>query len=68
MAMYDDETKDQYKEIEFSCKNCDRHILFLIVPKNQPVLGEPFCNLKCIEDYVEKQKKIKENMTEHTLK
>lgn len=67
MAMYDDEAKDQYRRVEISCKNCDRFIVFLIVPKNQPVIGKPFCNLKCIDEYETKQKKIKENLTEKTL-
>lgn len=68
MAMYDDETKDQYIQVEISCKNCDKHITFYLIPKSTQIIGTQLCTLKCIADYAEKQKKIKENITKQTLK
>lgn len=59
MALYDEDKTTEYKRVEVSCKNCDKHIVFFKIPKNEPVVGESFCTLKCISDYAEKEKALK---------
>lgn len=59
MALYDEDKKLEYRTVELSCKNCDKHLLFLKVPKDVPIIGIEFCTLKCISDYAEKEKALK---------
>ena len=66
MAMVDDHT--EYEKITVCCKNCDNYIAFFFKPKGQPLIGNWYCNLKCISDHETKQRKAKENLTEQTLK
>lgn len=67
--MYEDDSDNdkKYKRVETSCKNCSRFFGFVMRPVNEVFLGEFFCNLKCIDEYETKQRKIKEGITEKTL-
>ncbi len=66
MAMYDESPNS--KRVEISCKNCDKFITFLFIPKSATIIGTPICTIKCEVEYFEKQNKNKENLTEQTLK
>ena len=67
--MYEDENDhiEKYKKVETNCKNCDKFFGFLMRPVNEIFIGDFFCNLKCIDEFEKKQRKIKEGITEQTL-
>ncbi len=65
MTMYED--SHEHKQITVECKFCDKFIAFMQVPKQEPIVGDFYCNLKCINDHEKKMKKEKENITEKTL-
>lgn len=65
MAMYENSKSTR---IAVSCANCNKHIIFYLMGNPNPILGVPLCTLKCESDYLEKQKKNKESLTEQTLK
>jgi len=55
MTMYDESHEN--KRIIVSCRNCDRHISFIMIPKAEVLVGVFFCNLKCIDEYETKKAK-----------
>ncbi len=65
MTMIEDNAEYEKKTVQ--CKNCENFISFYFKPKGQPLIGNWFCNLLCIDRYEKKQKKLKENLTEKTL-
>jgi len=65
MTMYDDSHDN--KQITVECKFCGNFILYMQVPKQEPIVGDFFCNLKCINDQEKKMKKGKENINKKTL-
>lgn len=65
MAMVDDST--EHEKVTVKCKNCERFISFFFKPKGQPLIGNWFCNLICIDKYETRQRKIKEGITKKTL-
>lgn len=63
--MIDDDV--EYEKVTVQCKNCERFISFYFKPKGQPLIGNWFCNLLCIDKFENKQRKIKEGITEQML-
>ena len=61
MAMYEDSPNS--KRFEISCKNCNKFITFLFIPKSATIIGTPICTIKCEVEYFEKLKKDKESLT-----
>lgn len=70
MAMYEDNENKitNTKRVEISCKNCGKFIIYYLMPKSAQIIGIPICTIKCELEYNDKQNKIKEGITEHTLK
>jgi len=64
MTMYDDDHKS--KQITVECKNCGRFITFMVIPQAEPMVVDFYCNLKCIDEYKNRQR-TKEQITEKTL-